>query len=136
MVTFWDFYVLQHHVLRTGLVFWTGSLLVLFGLLLRLVARKALGRFFLYGLEIKPDHVLITHGIYRWIRHPGYLGVIMFDLGTPLLFSSGYGLLLILLLIPMYIYRIRVEEQMLMERFGEEYRAYQRRTKKLIPAIY
>jgi len=54
----------------------------------------------------------------------------------PLFFSSIYGFFLMLGLIPCVIYRIKIEEKMLIKKFGTEYMEYAKRTKKLIPHIY
>jgi len=62
--------------------------------------------------------------------------VLVYDPGIPLVFSSLYGFLITLALIPLILYRVEIEERMLIERLGDEYRAYMRRTKKLIPFIY
>jgi len=95
-----------------------------------------LGKYFSAGLRISEYHKLVTQGIYRHVRHPAYLGVLLVWLGVPLLFSSLYGFLAMLLLIPCYLYRIRIEEKMVIEKFGKEYLEYMKRTKKLIPYIY
>jgi len=85
---------------------------------------------------IREDHQLITHGIYRYTRHPVYLGVIMAILGLPIFASSLYGLLIMLVLIPIFLYRIGMEERLLTEEFGDAYRDYQETTSKLVPFIY
>ncbi|MFQ5712267.1 MAG: methyltransferase family protein [Candidatus Geothermarchaeales archaeon] len=70
------------------------------------------------------------------MRHPAYLGSLLLSPGIPLIFSSFYGFLLILWIIPCFLYRIRIEESMLLEKFGDEYREYMKETKKIIPFIY
>ncbi|MFQ6077173.1 MAG: methyltransferase family protein, partial [Candidatus Bathyarchaeia archaeon] len=57
-------------------------------------------------------------------------------MGIPLFFSSLYGFLLMLGLFPCYLYRIRIEENMLLEKFGDEYREYIKKTKKIIPFVH
>jgi len=56
-----------------------------------------------------------------------------YSLGIPLLFPSLYGFLMILLLTPCILYRMKIEEQMLIRKFGEEYLKYMKRTKRLTP---
>jgi protein-S-isoprenylcysteine O-methyltransferase Ste14 len=103
---------------------------------LRLIARRTLGKHFSYALRTLEDHQLVTQGIYGHLRHPAYTGDLLVQLGVTLLFSSLAGFLLMLLLIPCFLYRIKIEEEMLGERFGERYRAYAKRSKRLLPYVY
>lgn len=81
-------------------------------------------------------HEAAIDSIYSRVRHPAYTGNLLFWFGTPLLFSSLRGFLIMLLLIPCFLYRIKIEESMLAEKFGSEYLEYVKRTKKLLPYIY
>ena len=54
----------------------------------------------------------------------------------PLVLSSVYGFLVMLGIVPLFLYRIGIEEKMLIEKFGDEYLQYMKRTRKLIPLIY
>ena len=83
-----------------------------------------------------PGTLLVTDGIYSVIRHPSYLGLLVNSLGWGLAFRSGVGVLLTMALIPPLLARIRAEEALLGEQFGEEYRAYCARTSRLIPGLY
>ncbi|MHA1505994.1 MAG: methyltransferase family protein [Candidatus Asgardarchaeia archaeon] len=87
-------------------------------------------------LKVLPDHKLIRAGIYKHIRHPCYLAMILYSLGIPLLFSSLYGFLIMLLLIPCVTYRMKIEERMLIKYFGEEYIEYMKETKRIVPYVY
>jgi len=88
------------------------------------------------SLVIREDHRLVTHGIYRYVRHPVYLGALTAILGAPTYASSVPGALVLSLLIPLVLLRIRMEEGLLVEHFGDEYGAYRERTKKLIPFVW
>ena len=136
VVTAWDFIVIQKMIFRFGLLAVIGLVLFLMGVALRLVGRMTLGKYYSYGLRTLPDQKLVKHGIYRYIRHPISLAAIIYSIGAPLIFSSLFGFLLMLLLIPLILYRLGIEEKMLIERFGDEYREYMRKTKKMIPFIY
>lgn len=116
--------------------FITGVLLILLGLPISLVAVITLRRSYSSSMIIREDHELIRHGIYRHVRHPVYLGTTVGLLGLPLCLSSLYGFVTMLLLIPLFLNRIRMEEGLLIEEFGEEYRSYRETTKKLIPFVY
>jgi protein-S-isoprenylcysteine O-methyltransferase Ste14 len=135
-VTGWNFLLHQKAVYRFEVVNLVGVSFLLLGLTLRVLARKALGKHFSYALRIINDHTLVKHGIYRYIRHPAYLGYLLFYFGVTLLFSSWYGFLIMLLLIPCFLYRISIEEEMLVGRLGAEYQAYKKVSKKMIPYLY
>jgi len=107
------------------------------GIVIRWHAKRTLGRFFTAHVTILPDHELIQRGLYRYIRHPGYLGILLFFLGWPLLVGNWVGLFALWLpALLAYLYRIRVEEAALSEAFGALYRDYERRTARLIPFLY
>lgn len=113
-----------------------GLILFVAGLTIALVAVFTLRRFYLSTLVIVEDHQLITHGIYRHTRHPVYLGVLIAIMGAPVYAPSLYGFLVLSLLIPIVLNRIRMEEELLTEEFGDTYRTYQETTRKLVPFIY
>ena len=113
-----------------------GLLLIVVGLAFVLVAPFTLRTNYSSSLVIRKDHELVTHGIYRIVRHPIYLGAILVTLGVPIGTSSWIALPPMLLLIPLFIYRMRIEERLLLEEFGDDYRAYMARTKRLIPFLY
>jgi protein-S-isoprenylcysteine O-methyltransferase Ste14 len=136
VVTGWDFLQHQKAVYRFEVANLVGACFLLLGATLRVLARKTLGKHFSYALRIINDHTLVKHGIYRYIRHPAYSGYLLFYFGVTLLFSSWYGFLIMLLLIPCFLYRIWIEEEMLVERFGAEYQAYRKVSKKMIPYLY
>ncbi len=84
----------------------------------------------------RKDHRLITHGPYRWIRHPLYAGGFVLVISLALLTSmwwlvAGFSVPLTVLLL-----RTRSEENNLLDEFGDEYQAYQTRTKRFIPFVY
>jgi protein-S-isoprenylcysteine O-methyltransferase Ste14 len=113
-----------------------GLALFVVGLTTAIVAQITLKRFYSGTLVIREDHQLVTHGIYRYTRHPVYLGVIIAIIGLPVFASSLYGLLIMSALIPIILNRIRMEERLLTEEFGDDYRTYKETTSKLIPFIY
>jgi len=78
----------------------------------------------------------VTGGIYRDIRHPSYLGLLISTLGWGLAFNSWVGVLLAAFLLPPLIARIHAEERLLASQFGDEYAAYRSRTWRLIPGVY
>jgi protein-S-isoprenylcysteine O-methyltransferase Ste14 len=115
---------------------WAGVVLFAAGGALRLWPVFVLGDRFSGLVAIQPGHKLVTAGVYRVIRHPSYLGLLVLSLGWGLAFRSGVGVLLAALIIPPLLARIGAEEKLLREHFGAEYEAYRARTSRLIPGIY
>ena len=113
-----------------------GLILFVVGLTIALVAVFTLRRFYYSTLVIVEDHQLITHGIYRFTRHPVYFGVLIAVMGAPVYAPSLYGFLVLSLLIPIFLNRIRMEEELLTEEFGDAYQTYGEATRKLVPFIY
>jgi protein-S-isoprenylcysteine O-methyltransferase len=107
------------------------------GLAIRWYAIVHLGRFFTVNVAIAADHRLIDTGLYRFVRHPSYTGALMAFLGLALCLANWASLANMLLpIVWAFLRRMRVEETALLQAFGDEYRSYMSRTKRLIPAVY
>jgi protein-S-isoprenylcysteine O-methyltransferase Ste14 len=115
---------------------WLGVVLFAAGGALRLWPVFVLGHRFSGLVAIQPGHKLVTSGVYRVIRHPSYLGLLVNALGWTLAFRSGVGVLLTALMLLPLLARIHAEERMLQTQFGREYDAYRSRTARLLPGIY
>ncbi|VVN65489.1 methyltransferase family protein [Pseudomonas fluorescens] len=115
---------------------WLGALLFIIGGALRLWPVFVLGKRFSGLVAIQPGHSLVTDGIYRNLRNPSYLGMLITAVGWALAFRSGVGLLLAALAMIPLIARIHAEEALLRAQFGSEYEAYCSRSWRLIPGIY
>lgn len=115
---------------------WIGVVLFTVGGVVRLWPVFVLGRRFSGLVAIQTGHTLVTGGIYRAIRNPSYLGMIVMTLGFVLAFRSLVGVAITACLIPPLVARIRAEEAMLRSQFGAEYDAYCARTSRLIPGLY
>jgi protein-S-isoprenylcysteine O-methyltransferase Ste14 len=113
-----------------------GMALIIIGLIIMIVGQATLFRNYSSFVIIRKDHQLITHGIYRFTRNPIYLGAIMVFAGLPVYAASLYGFLTMLVLIPIFLNRIRLEEELLTAEFQDAYQKYKKTTKKLIPFIY
>lgn len=81
-----------------------------------------------------PTHVVST-GVFQYVRHPLYLGCILFYLGPSLATASLFSLGLLVMIFLFYNYIATYEEKWLDERFGEDYRSYKKRTGKWMPRI-
>jgi protein-S-isoprenylcysteine O-methyltransferase Ste14 len=126
-----EFWILDGDAVR-----WIGVVLYTAGGALRLWPVFVLGRRFSGLVAIQPGHTLMTSGMYRAIRNPSYLGLLVLSSGWALAFRSVVGVLLVALMIPPLIARIHSEEALLRAQFGEEYAAYCARTWRLIPGLY
>jgi protein-S-isoprenylcysteine O-methyltransferase Ste14 len=96
-----------------------------------------LGSYWSVTLELRENHRLITHGVYRHVRHPMYAALFLYSIGQALVVPNwvvgpsylvAFGILFAL--------RIGAEERMMLETFGDEYAAYMARTKLLVPGIW
>jgi protein-S-isoprenylcysteine O-methyltransferase Ste14 len=113
-----------------------GILLFVCGQTLRVISIRTLGRFFTITVRLHEGHQVVQNGIYAYIRHPSYTALMMVILGHVTLFASPLGYAaFVLFAIPGISYRIRVEEKALLNQFGEEYKVYSQKTKRLIPFI-
>jgi protein-S-isoprenylcysteine O-methyltransferase Ste14 len=115
---------------------YTGLVCFAVGGILRVASLFALGHRFSGLVAIQPDHELKTDGLYRVVRHPSYLGVLLAALGWALVFRSVLGVLLAALILVPLIARMNAEERLLLSEFGERYAAYRRRTWRLLPFVY
>ena len=126
-----NFWTIDHDTIR-----WLGVIAFAIGGSLRLWPVFVLGRRFSGLVAIQPGHALVTTGIYRFIRHPSYLGLLLTAFGWGLAFRAGVGLLLAATMIPVLIARMNSEERLLESQFGEQYDDYRSCTSRLIPGIY
>jgi len=115
---------------------WIGLLLLACGATLRVWPMMELGDRFASVVAIREGHELKTTGLYRAVRHPSYVGILLMDLGFAFVFRSALALLLLPVPIWMFLRRMDVEEAFLIQVFGEKYREYMRRTARLLPRIY
>jgi protein-S-isoprenylcysteine O-methyltransferase Ste14 len=116
---------------------WLGAFVLVAGMSLLYRTHRDLGRAWSITLEIRDKHTLITRGIYEKLRHPMYASFWLWAISQALLLPNwiaglsglvGFGTL--------FFARVGHEERMMLETFGDEYRAYMARTYRLIPGIY
>jgi protein-S-isoprenylcysteine O-methyltransferase Ste14 len=135
LVSLLDFVIFQNVTYHSDFLV-LGFALLIVGLGVRIQATRTLGKFFSTKVRVLPEHKLIKHGIYKHVRHPIYLGSMLAFFSVTLIFRSLYGFIITTIAIPFILHKIQVEEQMLIEKFGDEYREYVRNSKRLIPYIY
>jgi len=107
------------------------------GIVVRSTAIAQLGRFHTPNVAVRTDHELKTSGLYGIVRHPSYLGALIAYLGLGLALGNWLSLAVIIGIVPcLYLYRIHEEDAAMLAAFGDVYRAYCARTKRLIPWVY
>ena len=114
-----------------------GLIVIWLGLAIRVWAIAALGRAFRTTVEVDPGQAVVSTGPYRWVRHPSYTGLLLIVTGCGLAAGDRLALVVCVALpLPALLLRIHVEEAELSRVLGERYRAYQARTKRLIPGLW
>ena len=127
VLPFWD----------SVIVSYVGFVMYISAGMLVIVGRAQLGKFGSGELITEEDHKLYTEGVYRYIRNPMYSGSLIGVIGFGLVFRSIITLLFVSI-IYFIVFKMRIdeEERLLTELFGEEFTAYKKKSKKLIPFIY
>lgn len=115
-------------------VHWAGVPVLGFALWLFWRSHADLGLNWSVTLELRADHALVTHGVYRRIRHPMYAAIFAFGLAQGLLLDNwlaGWSALVTFL--PLYLVRVPREERMMQAAFGPAWQDYVARTGRLLP---
>jgi protein-S-isoprenylcysteine O-methyltransferase Ste14 len=124
-------------IYRWNTFFAIGMALFILGLMIRIHALLTLKQYFTYSVAKVEDHKLVETGLYKYVRHPGYLGQLIIFLGISTSISNWLSILVMMIPVTLgYLYRIKVEERFMLEQLGEDYSNYQERTKRIIPMIY
>jgi protein-S-isoprenylcysteine O-methyltransferase Ste14 len=120
-----------------NIIYYSGLIIFLFGLILRWCAILQLKKAFTVDVAINKDHILKTDGLYKKIRHPSYLGLLLILVGLSVAMNNVISFFIISIINFIVInYRIYIEEKVLIEEFGDFYEKYKAKTKKLIPGIF
>lgn len=115
---------------------WLGLIIAAPGYALIFLSGLALGKQYSAEVTIQKDHQLITSGIYHYLRHPRYAGVLFVASGLSLLFRTWAGLIVTGVLLAALFLRIKDEETMLFKEFGQEWEQYCQVSWYLLPFIY
>jgi protein-S-isoprenylcysteine O-methyltransferase Ste14 len=95
-----------------------------------------LGRNWSPSLELREGHELVTEGVYRSVRHPMYASMWLWGVAQALLLQNWIaGWVSLVMFMPLYLLRVPREERMMLDEFGEEYRAYMNHTGRVIPRL-
>lgn len=113
---------------------WSGAAVLVFSLWLFWRSHADLGQNWSVSLEIRENHQLITNGVYRRIRHPMYASIWLWAIAQGMMLANWLaGWSVVPVFAAMYFRRIPREERMMCDMFGDAYRAYARRTGRLVP---
>ncbi|AZA78615.1 isoprenylcysteine carboxylmethyltransferase family protein [Chryseobacterium sp. G0186] len=124
-------------IIHENWIFYLGEAFILIGMIFRFIIIRSLGKYFTVDVTIRQDHKIKKEGFYRYLRHPSYAFSLLTSLGLGLYLNNWLSM--VFAFVPPFLafaYRIKIEEQALVEQFGEEYLEYRKKTKKLIPFIY
>jgi protein-S-isoprenylcysteine O-methyltransferase Ste14 len=120
-----------------ALPFTVGTVLLALGLWLFYRSHADLGTNWSITLQVRENHQLVTRGVYRWIRHPMYLALLIFAVGQALVIPNWFvGPSDALVMAVLVALRVPREELMMREEFGSDYVAYSADTKRLIPGVW
>ena len=114
-----------------------GLSVIVIGMFVRFIAIFTLGRLFTVDVTIRENHLIKKDGIYRIVRHPSYMGSLISFAGFGISLNNWLSLMTLTILIAtVFLYRIKIEEKLLIARFGADYLNYKKNTYSLIPWIY
>jgi protein-S-isoprenylcysteine O-methyltransferase Ste14 len=117
--------------------YFIGVALLILGLLLKYIAVFSLRSNYTSDIAIQHEHQLKTDGIYKKVRHPSYSGRLLSFLGLGLVLGNWISLVIVFVpVVIVFLYRIHIEEKVLLRNFNGDYIDYRKHTKKLIPYIY
>jgi protein-S-isoprenylcysteine O-methyltransferase Ste14 len=94
---------------------------------------RCLGKNLTDTVVTRQKHTLVIHGPYRWVRHPFYDSAALLMVAVSLIAANWFLLLTGGLAFVLLVLRTRTEEEKLLARFGEPYRAYMKRTGRFLP---
>jgi protein-S-isoprenylcysteine O-methyltransferase Ste14 len=113
-----------------------GLVVTVLGLLLAIWARVVLGGNWSGTVTFKENHELIVRGPYALVRHPIYTALLLMFLGTALAIGTAGGFVGLALFFLSFWIKLRQEEALMTEHFGDQYRDYKKRVKALIPFVF
>jgi protein-S-isoprenylcysteine O-methyltransferase Ste14 len=115
---------------------WSGAAVMVLSLWLFWRSHVDLGKNWSVSLELREHHQLVSHGVYRWIRHPMYASIWLWGVAQGMMLANWFaGWSVIPAFAAMYFLRVPREERLMCEQFGDNYREYARRTGRLIPRL-
>ena len=128
---------LQFAAAHRAAAFYGGIATMIAGALLRRHCFRMLGASFTGDVQARADQEIVQRGAYRILRHPSYSAGVLLNIGVGVALGSwGSAVLLAVVSIAVYSYRIAVEERRLLAVIGDPYRQFISTRKRLIPFVY
>jgi protein-S-isoprenylcysteine O-methyltransferase Ste14 len=115
---------------------WAGVFVGISGGLLLAVTFRTLGKNITDTVVTRAAHTLVTRGPYRWVRHPFYVATALAVLANSLVTANWFLALTGGLCFSLLVLRTRIEEEKLIERFGDNYKEYMKRTGRFLPRLF
>lgn len=125
----------QQFIEHTNLVGIIGLSICIAGAIIACWSRISLGKNWSISIQRKENHQLVQNGIYSIIRHPIYTGLLLLFTGSSLIVGDNRTIIAILIVIVSLWLKLKKEEKLLAETFGDQYTEYKNRTKALIPCV-
>jgi protein-S-isoprenylcysteine O-methyltransferase Ste14 len=114
-----------------------GIIVFILGLAIRWTAIISLGKSFSANVAIRPTQTIYRGGLYRWVRHPSYLGMLVIFLAIGIHSRKWLGFFVVMIPTTLAaLYRIHIEEAALNHAFGDAYASYSKATRRLLPFLY
>lgn len=120
---------------ETPAVLWVGVALTAVGVGLAIWARLTLGANWSGVVTVKEDHELIRKGLYRWIRHPIYTGILTSFIGTAMIMDHIRGWLGFLIVWATFYFKARREESFLRQEFADGFEEHAKHTGMFLPRL-
>jgi len=141
LIAFWLLFEGRHRfwnarlLPETPFLLWLGLAVTALGVGISIWARVSLGTNWSGMVTLKQDHELVRKGLYRWIRHPIYTGILVGFAGTAMIKGHLRGWIGLVVLLASFYFKARREERFLRQEFGEGFEEHRRRTGMFLPRV-
>jgi len=116
---------------------WVGTVLFACALVLLWRSHVDLGLNWSPKMVVRQEHTLVTSGVYKYMRHPMYSAHLLWAIAQVLLLHNWIaGPVFLVTSVPLYLFRMPIEERMMLDRFPEEYKLYMSRTGRMFPRLW
>jgi len=130
-------YYYNFSLFNYNLGYYIGFILFIIGIILQGIAEATLGKYYLPSIGTVEGQKIVKDGIYKYIRHPGYLGEIIIFFGLGFVTYSLLGILgAFIVSLMVYFGEVIPEEKYMLQKFGKEYEEYMKETFRFIPYIF
>lgn len=125
----------ENFVPHTDFVGIIGLIFCFSGTIIACWSKYLLGKNWSLSVQKKVNHELIQNGIYSYLRHPIYTGLLLLFIGNTLIVGDYRGIIAVVIVLVSFWFKLIKEEKLLIETFGNDYIEYKKKTKALIPFV-